>query len=149
MTRGRDSLAVGIGAALLLIAVALTGCGAPMTVYYKSIATGGAVTRAAYLALDEADRRSVAAISDHAKVDQPGAQKELVAWSAKYDKARKALDTVDDLVANALKEGPALEQVIANKRDVSKWLEALSLAEAAAVQAFADVGLNISFLGVQ
>ena len=58
-----------------------------------------------------------------------------------------ALEATDDVVTGALREGPALEGLIADKKSISKWIDALTVAASAAGRALADAGVNLPIFG--
>lgn len=134
--RWRHSAAVAV-----LCVLALAGCGG-MTTYYKTVATNAVASKGAYLALDTADELKQTDIRAHASADPAKARHDFTAWTATYDKARKALDAHSDLVIGAMREGPALEAALNASKEISKWLTALTIAGAAVAQTLQDAGIS-------
>lgn len=124
-------------AVMLLCGMALAcyGCFSP-AVYYKTVATSAVATETAYVALDKVDA------AKQADIRVSGTRAQLVEWTAKYDKARKALDVLADTVTGAVREGPPLQGLIANPKSYQKWLDALTVAVAAVGLALSDAGVN-------
>jgi hypothetical protein len=123
-----------------LVFALLAGCG--MGTYYKGVATGAVVVAAQYRALDEADDRKVAAIEPYARTQPARALADRKEWVTVYNKARSAVEVQDDLVIGALREGPAIEALRDNRKEVANWINAITIGAANAAQALRDAGVD-------
>ena len=128
-------------------AVQLAGCASPMVTYYRTVATTATGVRAGYVALDKVDDQQFQHFSAEGQTNPTQAKADRDAWVPKYNTARKALEATDDVVTGALREGPALEGLIADKKSISKWIDALTVAASAAGRALADAGVNLPIFG--
>jgi hypothetical protein len=118
----------------------LPGCATTSTVLQGTASTAILVS-SGYRALDKIDSDKQNAIRERAKTDIDGAKKEFGDWNLTYAKARKALNSVEDIVESAMKIAATLD-----KAGRVKWIVIIGQAATDLVKILADAGVKIGGL---